>query len=171
MNKFEVKFDNIYEHIRKAKEEAMKKNIEVNTIMIDKEIAYTNHLIGVDGNVRYDFPPMLFGMKVLYKENLPNNANFILTKTPKNKMEQINELEEKLGIDLPILFKAKKIYYKYFEEDTEIKESYKVYFDITDNLLHIKEYEEDEYGYKFSLKEYKKYWSLRKEDLENEKED
>lgn len=87
------------------------------------------------------------------------------------KLFNLENLEEELGIDLITLFKAKKIYYKYFGGDTEIKESYRVYFDITDNLLNIKEYEEDEFGYQFSLEDYKKYWSLRKEDLEDEKLD
>ena len=98
----------IYEHIRKAKIEAQKQWIASNTIIIDREIAYANNLFVQDNNIITEYPPMIFGMKVLYDNNLPNNANFIITQTPKNKMEQINDIEEELGIDLITLFKALK---------------------------------------------------------------
>ena len=105
---------NIYEHIRKAKIEAQRQFIAANTIIIDKEIAYTNNLFVQDNNIIGEYPPMIFGMKVLYDDNLPNNANFVITQTPKNKMEQIQNIEEELGIDLITLFKAltKGIYIK-----------------------------------------------------------
>ena len=107
---------NIYEHIRKARVEAQRQFIAANTIIIDREIAYTNNLFVQDNNIISEYPPMIFGMKVLYDNNLPNNANFVITQTPKNKMERIQDLEEELGIDLITLFKAinsKSIFTKY----------------------------------------------------------
>ena len=70
---------NIYEHIRKARIEAQRQFIAANTIIIDKEIAYTNNLFVQDNNIIGEYPPMIFGMKVLYDNNLPNNANFVIT--------------------------------------------------------------------------------------------
>ena len=83
-----------------------------------------------------------------------------------NKLFDIEDLEEELGIDLPILFKAKKVYFKYNEEDINIKKSYKVCFDITNSCLIAYEGIFDDFGTWLELKDYKKTWWL-KEDLED----
>lgn len=170
MNKFKEKFDNIYEHILEARKEAQKRYIEANTILINQGIAYTNNLFIQDNDIITEYPPMIFGMKVFYDNNLPNNANFILTKTPKNKMEQINALEQELGIDLITLFKAKKegIYYKAINHN--------IYYISKNSLCLEFNYEWELWvenhsileGLLIHLKDYGTNWSLRKEDLENE---
>ena len=72
------------------------------------------------------------------------------------------ELEEELGIDLITLFKAKKVYFKYNEEDINIKKSYKVCFDITNSCLIAYEGIFDDFGTWLELKDYKKTWWLDK---------
>ena len=166
--------NNIYEHIRKAKIEAEKNFIEANTIIIDTEFARTNNLFFSDGYSINEYPPMIFGLKVFYGKDLPNNADFIVTKSLENKMEKINNLEQQLGIDLITLFRAEKVFTKFEFEDgsfDEIKESYKVHFDLNDRKLVVYEYPEDEFGTKYDLRDFGRTWSLQKEDLEDEKED
>lgn len=178
MDKFKEKFDNIYEHILEARKEAQKRYIEANTILIDKEIAYTNNLFVQDDYMITEYPPMIFGMKVYYDNNLPNNANFIITQTSKNKMEQINELESELGIDLITLFNAIKqdyIYYKhYYAWDNKFKIN-KEYLTglkcIDDNTIALWAGEYSGKEHIVYLKDYGTKWSLRKEDLEDEEED
>lgn len=69
---------NIYEHIIKAREEALKRNIEANTIIIDKEVAVTNDIYFRDGDTLRHMKPMIFGMDIQYSKKLPNNANFVI---------------------------------------------------------------------------------------------
>ena len=83
-----------------------------------------------------------------------------------DKETKYQSLEEELGIDLPILFKAKKVYFKYNEEDINIKKSYKVCFDITNSCLIAYEGIFDDFGTWLELKDYKKTWWL-KENLED----
>ena len=166
MERFKEKFDNIYEHILEAKKETQKRYIEANTILINQEIAYSNNLFIQDNDMITEYPPMIFGMKVFYDNNLPNNANFIITNSPKNKLEKINELEESLGIDLITLFNANKVYFKYCEESNEIFESWEVHFDLTNRILRAYRYPEDEFGTSLEISRYGHLWSFDKEDLE-----
>lgn len=102
----------------------------------------------------------------------PTNENIIFPDDGSNAIMLLQvigkyeELEEELGIDLPILFKAKKVYFKYNEEDINIKKSYKVCFDITNSCLIAYEGIFDDFGTWLELKDYKKTWWLN-EDLEN----
>lgn len=84
------------------------------------------------------------------------------------KLQQLEELEEELGIDLITLFNLEKIYYKHFEESNEIYESVEVHFDITNKILRVYEYPEDEFGTELEISRYGHLWSLRKEDLKDE---
>lgn len=160
----------IYSRIRQAKIEAEKNFIEANTIIIDTEFARTNNLFFSDGYSIHEYPPMIFGLKVFYGKDLPNNADFIVTKSPKNKLELINNLEDSLGIDLITLFRAKKVFTKFEFEDgsfDEIRESYRVHFDLSNRKLVVYEYPEDEFGTKYDLRDFGRTWSLNKEDLED----
>lgn len=162
--------NNLIEHIRKAQVEALKQNIEANTIMIDKDIAYSNNLMGFIGQSYYEFPPMIFGMKVLYKEELPNDAGFIITETPKNKMERIQDLEEELGIDLITLFRAIKskiIWVKINEIEYHFEDEYNERnWDLQNGFLYM--YWEDGSHCCLELSNYGKTWSLDRSELENE---
>ena len=84
--------DNIMEHIYKAQMEARKRHIKVNTIIIDKELARTEHLL-VDN---YIMPPMIMGLEVKYLEHLTKDYgfNFVLAdgSTMQDKMKNL-ELE------------------------------------------------------------------------------
>ena len=84
--------DNIMEHIHKARIEAQKRHIKVNTIIIDEELARTEHLL-IDN---YIMPPMIMGLEVKYLEHLTKDYgfNFVLAdgSTMQNKISNL-ELE------------------------------------------------------------------------------
>lgn len=84
------------------------------------------------------------------------------------KLQQLEDLEEELGIDLITLFNLKKIYYKYFEESDEIYESFEVHFDITNKILRVYQYPEDEFGISLEISRYGHLWSLDRKELEDE---
>lgn len=98
--------------------------------------------------------------------------------SPTDKLGAIEDLEEELGIDLLILFKVIKqdyIYYKhYYAWDNKFKIN-KEYLTglkcIDDNTIAL--FTDDYYGKEHIvyLKDYGTKWSLRKEELEDEKED
>ncbi len=72
----EKEFDlaSIVSIIQRAKEEAFKRSIEANTIIISKELCY----------IKPDFynriPPMIMGMEAKVSDKLPNDAAFIIFK-------------------------------------------------------------------------------------------
>jgi hypothetical protein len=74
---------NILEHIAKAREQAIKKNIRANIIIIDKDVAMVNKLwIPISPNSIVETPRMLIGLQVLYEENLSDklgvDCNFVM---------------------------------------------------------------------------------------------
>ena len=74
----------ILEHIAKAREETIKKNIRANTIIIDKDVAMVNKLwIPISPNSIVETPKMIMGLKVEYEENLSDklgvDCNFVIT--------------------------------------------------------------------------------------------
>lgn len=75
---FKKKINNLSEHVYKAYEEARKREIEANTIIIDKGIAFSNGFNYAYDNKIQIYPPMVFGLRMKYAQNLPNNASFIL---------------------------------------------------------------------------------------------
>ena len=83
-----------------------------------------------------------------------------------DKEAEYQAFEEKFGIKLLTLLKADKVYLIYSLEDGELKESYRVHFDITRNKLVIYEDEYDDLGFSLYFENYKKTWWL-KEDLAN----
>lgn len=164
MNEFKEIFDNIYEHILKAREEARKQLIEANTIIIDKYVARSNNLFFQENNVIRECPPMIFGMKVYYGNNLPNNANFIITQTPKNKMEQINKLEKYLGIDLITLFKALEDGIYTIRSKGKKRYPFLTYNNAVGYILDFEFEQEAQY----ILSDYGETWALTKEELEGD---
>ena len=104
--------NNILEHINKAKEEFLKNGFEANTIIINEELARTEHLlIPVGDDTVFSFPPTILGLKVEYAKKLPLDANFIVTKTNKPKEDELEyyknrceELEQQLEQIKEILY-------------------------------------------------------------------
>lgn len=75
----------IYDHICRAKTEAIIKNIKANQIIIDKGLAITNHIYftNVDGSM-CDYNPMVLGLAIVYQENLAKDGyNFIMSYNPR----------------------------------------------------------------------------------------
>lgn len=72
--------DNIVSHIEKAREEAIRKLIIANTIIIDEEIAMVNGIYfpyeigGVKGYSQ--IKPMICGLNVIYKRNMAKEFGF-----------------------------------------------------------------------------------------------
>lgn len=101
--------NNILEHINKAKEECLKNGFEANTIIINEELARTEHLLISVGDTVFSFPPTILGLKIQYAEKLPLDANFIVTNNPKkDELEyyknRCEELEQQLEQIKEILY-------------------------------------------------------------------
>ena len=98
--------DNIYDHIIEAKIEAEKRMIEANTIIINKNLAFSDKgCIQFLNNIT-EYPPMIFGLKVVYaNDNLPNNSAFIVTQT-QEKLTESEKIKNALGIEPSILLDA-----------------------------------------------------------------
>ena len=89
-----------------------------------------------------------------------------------NKLGQLEDIEEELGIDLITLFKVRQIYWriKYIDtgEYSDIEKSYRVYLDFQNRDIKVyRDY--DEFGFNLDLKDYGKTWALTREELENDK--
>lgn len=85
------------------------------------------------------------------------------------KLEQLEDIEEELGIDLITLFKAQQIYWRIRYTDTneysDVKKSDRVHLDLKNRDLKVYE-EYDEFGFSLDLKDYGKTWALTKGELE-----
>lgn len=69
------KIENIVEHIRKARYEALIRNIEANAIVINKSFAITQGFYYPE--LSGYMSPMIFGMKMIYEnDRLPFDASF-----------------------------------------------------------------------------------------------
>ena len=89
-----------------------------------------------------------------------------------NKLGQLEDIEEELGIDLITLFKVRQIYWriKYIDtgEYSDIEKSYRVYLDFQNRDIKVyRDY--DEFGFNLDLKDYGKTWALTREELENDR--
>ena len=89
-----------------------------------------------------------------------------------DKLGQLEDIEEELGIDLITLFKVRQIYWriKYIDtgEYSDIEKSYRVYLDFQNRDIKVyRDY--DEFGFNLDLKDYGKTWALTREELENDK--
>lgn len=67
----------IMEHFYKARIEAQKQHIKANMIILDEDLARTEHLL-VDDKI---IPPMIMGLEVKYLKNLTQDygCHFIMT--------------------------------------------------------------------------------------------
>lgn len=66
----------LLEHINRCRMEALKKHIEANLIVIDKDVAITNSIYyPTEYGVNY-IPPMIMGMRVDYEKNLRDEYGF-----------------------------------------------------------------------------------------------
>lgn len=77
--------DNILDHIYKATIEALKRDIKVNQIIIDKDLAILNNLYIQDIDEKSKkVNPMIFGLAIDYQENLAKDGyNFIMGYNPR----------------------------------------------------------------------------------------
>lgn len=72
--------EDIYDHIYKAYNESIKRNIKANQIIIDRDLAITNHIYfkNIDGGM-CDYNPMIFGLAIDYDKNLRKDGyNFVI---------------------------------------------------------------------------------------------
>lgn len=100
-----------------------------------------------------------------FQNGMAGRSFYDIIKQDLNELEQYKQLERELGIDLITLFKALKSGVWYREWKEPIKH--------TCGLRLLKSGKScwgfDNKNYYFPLKEYSKTWSLRKEDLEDDK--
>lgn len=72
----------IAKQIAEAYNEALKNEIEANTVLINNKYAKTNRLtFPGPANGCWDLPPMFCGLRVAFSD-LPEKFAFVLTKTP-----------------------------------------------------------------------------------------
>ena len=90
--------------------------------------------------------------------NIPNNSKFI---EPLDKLGQLEDIEDELGIDLITLFKALK-YGIYFKGNKELKDVKLRMFYEEPMLVHTKDESCEEEVF---VKGYKVSWALTKEEL------
>lgn len=102
----EIFYDNVLEHIRSAKIQAYKNHIEANMIILDTGIAMTNHLFMYDNIIQ----PTIWGMKVMYHDNLANNygVNFAISRKTNHIKKELDESQAELK-ELKRLLKNAKI--------------------------------------------------------------
>ncbi|MCR4661661.1 MAG: hypothetical protein K5765_06670 [Clostridia bacterium] len=129
--------NNIIDHIRKAHEEALKKGIETNAIIIDRDIAYCNNLY-IDNCV---INPMILGLKISYSATpLPLNSNFILfhqenwVDTTQSKLQAFHLIKEK-NVDISVLKKYDYVTHYNFYRRSGSKRLNKSEFKLLKNIL------------------------------------
>lgn len=71
--------ETIFSRIMQAKKEAIKRKIKANTIMISKELAYS--YIAINGKAF----PMIYGLKPMITDELPENVDFAILQVEDNK--------------------------------------------------------------------------------------
>lgn len=77
--------EDIYDHIYKAYNEAIIRNIKANQVIIDRDLAITNHIYfkNIDGNIS-ESNPMILGLSIKYQANLKQDGyNFIIGYNPR----------------------------------------------------------------------------------------
>ncbi len=74
--------------VAKAQEEAIKRLIEANTIVIDSRLRYVKPFVAALEQSAICFPPMIMGMELKFAD-LPNNADFLLFKADKTAYERM----------------------------------------------------------------------------------
>ena len=79
-----------------------------------------------------------------------------------DKLGQLEDIEEELGVDLVKLLSAKEIYFYQYNEP--IKD-----FCIDFNKKTISDYYESDINSTYSFDEYGKYWAFTKEELKNDR--
>lgn len=94
-------FDSIIQRIIKAKEEAIKHDINANKILLSDDLAFCkgfeiSESIGAGENVIHSVKPMILGLEVevIPKDKMPDKVAFIIIDGETNE-EQIREEERK----------------------------------------------------------------------------
>lgn len=111
---------------------------------------------------------LAYGYASIWKKKLLKNYRYDLIEEAVDKLGQLEDLEEELGIDLLTLFKALKngIWYKGHKDIYFVKG---VCLDLVGEFFELwVEGHKILDGIQIRLKDYGKTWSLRKEDLEDE---
>lgn len=89
--KTEKTFEDLAKQIADAYNEALKNEIEANTVLINKKYAKTNRLtFPGPANGCWDFPPMLCGLRVAFSD-LPEKFSFVLAKTTIKTADELKE--------------------------------------------------------------------------------
>lgn len=83
----EIDMQHFISIVTKAQEEAEKRLIEANTIVIDNRFRYIKPFAMPQEQSAICFPPMIMGMELKFAE-LPNNADFVLFKADKTEYER-----------------------------------------------------------------------------------
>lgn len=92
-----------YDKIKKAHEEAVKRGIEANTIMLGKNLAYVEGFELIEKRVfnqTISVPPMILGMDILVRDlerEYPKGTDFVITHRDSTEIDRIrDEAKEEL---------------------------------------------------------------------------
>lgn len=94
-----------YDKIKKAHEEAVKRGIEANTIMLGKNLAYVGGFELIEKhmgvfNQTISVPPMILGMDILVRDlerQYPKGTDFVITHRASTEIDRIrDEAKEEL---------------------------------------------------------------------------
>lgn len=85
------------EEILAAEKEAVKENIQANTIIINSKFCKSDKFYLGIGERVYEYPPMILGKAVVFEDILPDDVAFALAKTNvKNPAEELEKLRNLL---------------------------------------------------------------------------
>lgn len=115
---------------------------------------------------------------VCRKGEAPEKREFIYIKNKayaENKLFVLENIEQEFGVDLVKLLSAKKVYYmgwNRYNDTLEIKETYKLFVNLTNRTIEYYDSEYSEFTFDLELKDYGKNdiyggWAFTKEELEN----
>ena len=109
--------------------------------------------------------------KMCNGEYLHSEASGYSTEICLDKLGQLEDIEEELGIDLIKLLSAKKVYYMNWDMQLVIKETYKLFINLTDRTIEFYENEYSKFTFDLKLENYGRNdvwcgWALTREELE-----
>lgn len=94
----EIHWTNFITVLHKAKEEAITRGINANTIIIDDKLRYVKPFCFAEFPPVTLFPPMIMGME-LRMAKLPCEADFVIYNNPRREQEKIIKSYQKLAVE------------------------------------------------------------------------
>ena len=133
LNKEDYNINQLYDEIQKAREEAIKKEIFANVIVINEKYGHTlRKCIRIGDRVVLDIPPMLMGMN-MHIEIIPNNIDFVLFQHKSEPITKESVFQDgREDMKQEIISLLSKLEKDINNGGIEELEKYKLFFDVDD---------------------------------------